>query len=79
MSLSVRRTLQQHIYKQKVCELYPGSALIISHSSIFTAQSGPINKSLVALSTQDMAALAMSLPPRFRSLQELKHKKLNPN
>jgi len=39
--------------------VYPGSMLMISHSSMFTAQSGPINISLVALSAQAAAVLAM--------------------
>lgn len=36
--------------------------LIISHNSMFIAQSGPISISLVALSAQAAALLAMSLP-----------------
>lgn len=40
---------------------YPGSRLIISHNSMFIAQSGPISISLVALSAQAAALPVMSL------------------
>lgn len=43
----------------KAKEWYPGSMLIISHSSMFTDQSGPINMSLVALSANAAALLAI--------------------
>lgn len=51
--------------KECICEVkkldYPGSMLIISHNSMFIAQSGPISISLVALSAQAAALPVMSL------------------
>lgn len=40
---------------------YPGSMLMTSQSSMFTAQSGPINMSLVALSAQEAALFAIAI------------------
>ena len=45
---------------KKEKKLYPGSVLIISHNSMFIAQSGPISISLVAFSAQ-AAALPVAM------------------
>lgn len=55
-------------YTGKFKQLYPGSILIISHNSMFIAQSGPISISLVALSAQAAALLAMSTALSVKSL-----------
>lgn len=47
--------------KIKEKEWYLGFVLIISHSSIFIAQSGPVSVSLVALSAKTAALLAIFL------------------
>jgi hypothetical protein len=58
--------------KQKWAEQYLGSMLMISHNSMLIAQSGPMSKSLVALSAHAVALLAMSL-----SLQWVKSFSIN--
>lgn len=49
------------VEKQRIRREYPGLILMMSHNSMLIAQSGPMSMSLVALSAQAAALLAMSI------------------